>query len=376
MICTKKLDILINKNVTMFNLKDVLNSIILGDCIENMKKIPSESVNLIFADPPYFMQLQGSLYRPDQSKVDAVDDEWDKFDSFKIYDKFTREWLLECNRILKPNGTIWVIGSYHNIFRVGKEIQDIGFWILNDIIWIKSNPMPNFLGTRFNNAHETLIWASKSKNSKYTFHYKSLKAGNNDLQMRSDWYLGICQGEERLKDKNGKKVHTTQKPMELLFRVIMSSTNVGDVILDPFSGTGTTATVAKRLNRSYIGLERDETYYKESIKRLDTVKPIAKELLEYRIEKKEPLVAFTNLIEKGMIKIGQILIDKKNNIGIVNADGTITLKNEFVGSIHKTGAHLQEKESCNGWTYWFLKMPEGEAQSIDLIRKMYRAKYM
>lgn len=353
----------------------ILNSIILGDSIEVMKKIPDNSIDLIFADPPYYMQLQGDLYRPNQSKVDAVNDEWDKFSSFTEYDKFSNNWLKEAHRILKVNGAIWVIGSYHNIFRVGKIIQDIGYWILNDIVWIKSNPMPNFKGTRFNNAHETLIWASKNQKSKYTFHYKSLKASNEDLQMRSDWYLGICQGDERLKDTEGKKVHSTQKPIDLLFRVILSTSNVGDIILDPFSGTGTTAAVAKKLSRNYIGIEKEETYYKASIDRLNKIIPLEKDVLEYKIETKPPLVAFNQLLVKGLLKTNQVLCDKKNNIAKINIDGTITLSDGFTASIHKTGAYLQNKDSCNGWTYWFLQSNEGNIL-LDDIRKIYREKFL
>ncbi len=356
-------------------LHSILNNIVLGNSIEVMKKIPTNSIDLIFADPPYYMQLQGELYRPNQSKVSSVDDEWDKFSGFKEYDKFSNDWLNEAHRILKKNGAIWVIGSYHNIFRVGKIIQDIGYWILNDIVWIKSNPMPNFKGTRFNNAHETLIWASKNKDSKYTFHYKSLKASNEDLQMRSDWYLGICQGEERLKGNDGKKIHSTQKPIDLLFRVILSTSNVGDIILDPFSGTGTTAAVAKKLGRQYIGIEKEELYYASSIERLNKVIPLQKEVLEYRIEYKLPLVAFSQLLVKGLIKTNQKLCDKKGNIANINIDGTITLNDGFTASIHKVGAHLQNKESCNGWTYWFLNTNNGNIL-IDDIRKLYREKYL
>jgi DNA modification methylase len=359
----------------MSNIKDFENKIILGDCIEVMKKIPSNSIDLIFADPPYFMQLQGDLYRPDQSKVGAVNDEWDKFSSFLEYDKFTKDWLKECYRILKDNGSFWTIGSYHNIFRVGKEMQDIGFWILNDVVWIKHNPMPNFKGTRFNNAHETLVWATKNKNSKYTFHYKSMKSFNDDVQMRSDWYLPICQGEERLKDGMGVKVHTTQKPLELLFRILISTSNENDIVLDPFSGTATTAAAAKRLGRKYIGIEKDKNYIKHSEDRLSKIKKLDQSLLEYKIEIKEPLVGFGSLIEKGMIKAGQELIDKRGNIAKINIDSSIELEDGFVGSIHKTGAHLQGKESCNGWEYWYL-INGSKKILINEIRKMYRVKYL
>ena len=244
-----------------------IDTILVGDCIERMNALPAGSVDLIFADPPYNLQLGGDLQRPDGSQVDAVDDDWDKFDNFAAYDKFTQEWLAEARRILKPDGTLWVIGSYHNIFRVGATLQDQGFWILNDIIWRKSNPMPNFKGTRFTNAHETLIWAAKSDKARYTFHYRSMKTLNDELQMRSDWVIPICGGKERLK-LNGTKAHPTQKPEALLYRILLACTNPGDVVLDPFFGTGTTGAVAKRLQRHWIGCERYSTYCKVAEERI------------------------------------------------------------------------------------------------------------
>ena len=283
----------------------IKNTIINGDCIEELKKIPSRSIDLIFADPPYNLQLKNELYRPNQTKVDGVFDEWDKFDSIQEYDKFTVKWLSECRRVLKDDATIWVIGSYHNIFRVGAILQNLGFWILNDILWIKTNPMPNFMGTRFNNAHETMIWASKNKESKYTFHYKALKVFNDDLQMRSDWHIPICSGDERIKH-NGQKAHSTQKPEELLYRVILSTSNAGDLVLDPFSGSGTTAAVAKKLQRNFIGIEKEEFYVNIAKERLKRIKPIAQEFLEYPIERPIPKVPFGNLIEKNLIEVGKI----------------------------------------------------------------------
>ncbi len=357
----------------MSNIKDFENKIILGDCIKNLKKIPDNSIDLIFADPPYNMQLNGELWRPNQTKVNAVDDEWDKYDSFKHYDNFTIAWLKECKRVLKENGTIWVIGSYHNIFRVGKIIQDLGYWILNDIIWIKTNPMPNFKGTRFNNAHETLIWASKNKKSKYNFHYKSMKVFNDDKQMRSDWYIPLCKGKERIKI-NGKKAHSTQKPEELLYRVILSSSNIEDIILDPFMGSGTTGAIAKKLGRKYIGFEKEENYKKIAEDRIKKVMPIDKELLNYQIERPKPKVPFGNLIKEGYIKVGDILVDKySNNKSKINANATIT--NKEVGSIHSISAKILNKRNNNGWSFWYV-IRDGKLKSIDELRYEYAKEFM
>jgi DNA modification methylase len=356
------------------DIKEVENKIILGDCIEKLKEFPANSVDLIFADPPYNMQLQGDLWRPNQTKVDAVDDEWDKFSSFKDYDEFTFNWLKECKRVLKEDGTIWVIGSYHNVFRVGKIIQDLGFWILNDVIWMKTNPMPNFKGTRFNNAHETLIWASKNKISNYKFHYKSMKAFNDDKQMRSDWYIPICQGEERIR-VNGEKAHSTQKPEELLYRVILSSTNVGDVILDPFMGSGTTGAVAKLLRRNYIGIEKDKFYKKVAEDRIKKVVPLDEDALLYQIERPKPKVPFGNLIKEGYIKVGEILVDKfKNNKAKVLADGTLNYGGDF-GSIHYLSARILEQETNNGWDFWYV-IRNGKLKSINDLRYEYAKKFL
>jgi len=351
-----------------------VNTIHSGDCIELLKQIPDNSVDLIFADPPYNLQLNGELYRPNQTKVDAVNDEWDKFDSKEDYDKFTTAWMKECHRILKNTGSFWVIGTYHNIFRVGTILQNTGFWMLNDVIWVKPNPMPNFKGTRFNNAHETLIWATKSKSSSYTFHYHSLKVMNDDLQMRSDWWIPICQGDERIK-VNGQKAHSTQKPAELLFRIILSTSNPGDIVLDPFSGSGTTAAVAKRLGRKYIAFDREEFYVQVAKDRLEKIKPIEKQLLEYRIETKKPKVPFGSLIEKGYVKIGEYLYSKdQKTFAQVNADSTLS-KDEITGSIHSVSAAILKKLSSNGWSYWYVKR-ENKLVSIDELRYDYERKFL
>jgi len=351
-----------------------LNKIHQGDCIELLKKLPDNSVDLIFADPPYNLQLNGELYRPNQTKVDAVNDAWDKFESKEDYDKFTTLWLKECHRVLKNSGSMWVIGTYHNIFRVGTILQNIGFWLLNDIIWIKTNPMPNFKGTRFNNAHETLIWATKSKSSNYTFHYHSMKVMNDDLQMRSDWLIPICQGEERIK-VNGQKAHSTQKPAELLYRIIISTSNPDDIVLDPFSGSGTTAAVAKRLGRKYIAFEREPFYVKIANERLEKIIPLDKPLLEYKIEKRKPKVPFGCLIEKGYVKIGENLFSRDGKyFAQVQADASL-LFNGIAGSIHKISATILKKENHNGWSYWYIRR-DNKLISIDQLRHDYENKFL
>jgi len=346
----------------------------LGDCIEILRGLPDKSVDMVFADPPYNLQLGGDLLRPDNSKVDAVDDDWDKFDSFAAYDGFCRDWLKECRRVLKDEGSIWVIGSYHNIFRLGSAIQDLGFWVLNDIIWRKSNPMPNFKGTRFTNAHETLIWAAKSRDQKrYTFNYDAMKAFNEDTQMRSDWTLALCTGEERIKGEDGKKAHPTQKPESLLYRVIMAATKPGDVILDPFFGTGTTGAAAKRLGRKFIGIERDETYAKVAETRIKSVLPAKPEDLAVMGSKRaEVKVPFGALVEAGMLVPGDILYGPKgSHQARVRADGSL-VSGELSGSIHKLGALLENAPACNGWTYWQFKTDTG-MRSIDALRAEVRA---
>ena len=339
-----------------------------GDSLEELKKIPDESFDLIFADPPYNLQLKGKLTRPDRSKVSAVNDKWDKFENFKKYDDFTYAWLSECKRVLKKNGAIWIIGSYHNIFRVGTAIQNLGFWILNDVIWNKKNPMPNFRGTRFTNAHETLIWASKSKKSKYTFNYQSLKCLNDDLQMRSNWELPICSGVERLK-KNGKKVHSTQKPEALLHRILLATSNKNDLVLDPFLGSGTTATVAKKLGRNYYGIEKEKSYFKAAEQRLKNTIPIEDDYLDtLKNNRSKPRIPFGSLVELGIIKPGTTIFDNKKKISAkIMADGSIKHA-QTEGSIHKVAAKILGTESCNGWTYWHYNL-NGSAVPIDHLRQ-------
>ena len=347
------------------------NRIINGESINELKKIPNETFDLIFADPPYNLQLENNLVRPDNSKVNAVNDKWDQFDSFKSYDQFTNEWLSECKRVLKKNGCIWVIGSYHNIFRVGKIIQDLNFWILNDIIWNKNNPMPNFRGTRFTNAHETLIWASKSKKSKYTFNYQSMKSFNDDLQMRSTWNFPICGGKERLKI-NGVKLHSTQKPEALLHRIILASSNKNDFILDPFLGSGTTAVVSKKLGRVYYGIEKEKKYFDASIKRVKKTNLIKDEYLDViKNNKSKPRIPFGSLIELGAIKPGTEIFDQQKKIyAKVMVDGSIRYKGNE-GSIHKVAAQILGAESCNGWTYWHYQVGN-RLKPIDELRQNLR----
>ena len=350
-----------------------VDRILEGDCVAELSRLPAKSVDLVFADPPYNLQLEGALQRPDQSLVDAVDDDWDKFASFADYDTFTRAWLTECRRVLKPDGTLWVIGSYHNIFRVGTILQDLGFWILNDIVWRKANPMPNFRGRRFTNAHETMIWASLSPKAKsYTFHYEALKAGNEDLQVRSDWYFPICTGHERLKDEEGRKTHPTQKPEALLARVLMSSSNPGDVVLDPFFGTGTTGAVAKKLGRHFIGIERDPTYAKAARKRIAAVIPVdPASFAEPPAKRSEPRIPFQAVIEAGLLQPGAQLVDEKGRYSaLVRADGTLAL-GQVVGSIHKIGALAQGLPACNGWTFWHCETKDG-LKPIDIHRQTLR----
>ena len=349
-------------------------TIIEGDCIEALRALPDRSVDLVFADPPYNLQLGGDLLRPDNSKVDAVDDHWDQFASFAAYDAFTRDWLTECRRVLKDNGSLWVIGSYHNIFRVGSTLQDLGFWILNDVIWRKSNPMPNFKGTRFTNAHETLIWAAKGQGAKrYTFNYDAMKMANDELQMRSDWTLPLCTGEERVKDADGNKGHPTQKPEALLHRVILSSSKPGDLILDPFFGVGTTGAAAKRLGRRFIGLEREPDYVALAKDRIAKVIPVSPEDLDVMGSKRsEPRVPFGQVVEAGLLRPGdKLYCPKGQHMARVRADGSIVV-GDLSGSIHKIGAMVQSQPACNGWTYWHFKTDRG-LTPIDVLRSKVRA---
>ncbi|WP_281407335.1 site-specific DNA-methyltransferase [Methylobacterium sp. P1-11] len=347
-----------------------LDQVVVGDCIAAMNALPASSVDCVFADPPYNLQLgDAGLLRPDQSRVDAVDDDWDKFATFEAYDGFTRDWLAACRRVMKPNATLWVIGSYHNIFRVGSALQDLGYWILNDIVWRKANPMPNFRGKRFTNAHETLIWASRSAESKgYTFHYDALKGGNEDLQMRSDWFIPLCTGEERLKDAEGHKVHPTQKPEALLARTLLAATNPGDVVLDPFFGTGTTGAVAKRLGRRFIGIERETTYAEAARARIASVETLSKAALMVAPTKRaEPRVPFLSVIEAGHIRPGEIVTDERRRFrATVRPDGQLD-NGLVIGSIHKIGALVQGLPACNGWTFWHVERG-GKPVAIDTFR--------
>jgi len=347
-----------------------LGQILDGDCVEAMRKLPDASVDCVFADPPYNLQLGGDLNRPDGSQVDAVTDHWDQFDSFKVYDDFTRAWLSEARRVLKPDGSLWVIGSYHNIYRVGAILQDLGFWILNDIVWRKTNPMPNFKGTRFTNAHETLLWASMGEKAKYHFNYRAMKTLNDELQMRSDWVLPICSGPERLK-QGGHKVHPTQKPEALLYRVLLATTEKGDVVLDPFFGTGTTGAVAKRLGREWIGCERENVYRDAAYARIDKELPLDESVIETMQSKKAaPRVAFGALVENGYLKPGTEVFDKQRKwVATVRADGSLSYGKQ-VGTIHGLGKDLQGAPSCNGWTFWHYD-DGGEIKPIDAARQMY-----
>jgi modification methylase len=350
-----------------------LDTILEGDCVAEMARLPDKSVDMIFADPPYNLQLGGDLFRPEGGRVDAVDDEWDKFDSLTAYDNFTREWLDQARRILKDDGTIWVIGSYHNIYRVGSLLQDADFWILNDIVWRKANPMPNFRGTRFTNAHETLIWCAKDEKARYTFNYRAMKALNDDLQMRSDWLLPICSGGERVKGENGSKAHPTQKPEALLYRILLACTKPGDVILDPFFGTGTTGAVARRLGRRWIGIEREQAYVKVAKERIASTLPLDESAMQTVPDKRDaPRVAFGVLVESGLVPPGTVLTDSRRRwSATVRADGSISCESH-AGSIHKVGAALQGAPSCNGWTFWHVE--EGGALTLlDGLRQQHLA---
>ena len=348
-----------------------LDSIVVGDCIRAMRALPARSVDMIFADPPYNLQLGGELFRPDGSHVDAVTDAWDKFDTFAHYDAFTRAWLAEAHRVLKDDGTLWVIGSYHNIFRVGAAVQDLGYWILNDIVWRKANPMPNFKGTRFTNAHETLIWAAKGERSRYTFNYRAMKSLNDELQMRSDWEFPICGGPERLK-RDGVKVHPTQKPEALLYRVLLACTRPGDVVLDPFFGTGTTGAVAKRLGRRWIGIEQEADYCNAAPARIEASLPLDEAALRtMQSPKGQPKVAFGVLVENALLAPGAVLTDaRRKHRAIVRADGSLESPCGAIGSIHKLGSTLQGAPACNGWVFWHYEA-DGKLQPIDALRQTY-----
>lgn len=353
-----------------------LNQVVVGDCRDVLGRLPESSIDLVFADPPYNLQLTQNLLRPNRSLVDGVDDAWDQFSTFEEYDAFTREWLTACRRVLKPGGTLWVIGTYHNIYRVGAILQNLNFWILNDVVWIKTNPMPNFRGVRLTNAHETLIWALKERSARYTFNHHALKSLNDDLQMRSDWLLPICFGKERLRI-DGKKVHNTQKPESLLYRILIASTNPGDVVLDPFFGTGTTGAVARSLNRSFIGIERDPAYAEVARQRIAAVLPeVDPALYASPNPRRERRLPFGRLLEEGLLKPGQMLyFDNRTEMAArILSDGSIEY-NEFRGSIHKLARHLALRGPSNGWLKWYFQDPKtGQRQPIDRLRQILRAR--
>ena len=352
--------------------KPLSDRIIEGDCLAEMARLPEGSVDLVFADPPYNLQLNGELHRPDNSRVDGVEEAWDKFAGFAEYDAFTGAWLGECRRLLKPSGALWVIGSYHNIFRIGAILQDLGFWILNDVVWRKSNPMPNFRGRRFTNAHETLLWCAPSREARYTFNYEAMKALNDELQMRSDWLIPLCGGPERLRDGQGKKEHPTQKPEALLHRVLLASTKPGDVVLDPFFGTGTTGAVAKRLGRRFIGIERDPAYAKLARRRIAAIRPAPEETVAVLSRREAPRVPFGNLVERGLLRPGEVLGDASRRWSArVRADGSV-ISAEHRGSIHFVAAQLQGAPACNGWAFWHVERG-GRLKLIDEFRQQLRA---
>lgn len=352
--------------------KKVLNTIINADCIETMNNMEENSVDVIFADPPYYMQLGDALFRPDNTLVNGVFEDWDSFESLAAYDEYTKQWLSAARRVLKDDGSLWVIGSYHNIFRVGYILQNLGFWILNDVVWNKTNPMPNFKGTRFTNAHETLIWAIKNPKAKYTFNYEAMKALNDETQMRSIWELPICTGKERLKNENGEKLHPTQKPEALLYRILLASTKPGDVVLDPFFGTGTTGAVAKKLGRNFIGIERDAAYVKGAEERIKNVETVSDCAMEYTVKKKLQRVPFGAVIEHGMLQPGDMLFDASGkHSATIRSDGSVKSKNAE-GSIHQVGAAEQNAAACNGWEYWYYKDAKKGLVCIDELRQKIR----
>lgn len=362
----------------MDNIQPYINKILQGDCIEVMQLLPEKSIDMVFADPPYFLQLNQELWRPNQTRVQAVEDEWDQFDDWQAYDRFSQSWLAACKRVLRDNGTIWVIGTYHNIYRIGSIMQDLGFWFLNDVVWIKTNPMPNFRGVRFANAHETLIWASKKKGVKYTFNYQAMKTMNDDLQMRSDWTMPICTGAERIKI-DGKKAHSTQKPLALLYRILLASTQPGDIVLDPFFGTGTTGVCAERLHRHWIGIEKESKYIKIAQQRIAEVESHPYDEQIYKVksgENKHPRIPFASLLEQGMLTPGQRLYFKANRdqFAVVKSNGHL-IHGDLEGSIHLVGRQLLNNIPCNGWEVWFYEDTRKSLHPIDLLRREIRKKF-
>jgi len=350
-----------------------LNTIIHSDCLAALADLPEKSVDVIFADPPYNLQLDGELWRPNQTIVDAVTDAWDQFDSFAAYDAFTGEWLSACRRVLSDTGTLWAIGTYHNIFRIGSIMMDLGFWFLNQIAWIKTNPTPNFRGTRFTNAHETLIWAQKHKDAKYVFNYWPMKDLNEGKQMRSDWVLPICTGSERIRT-DGEKAHSTQKPEALLYRVILASTDPGDIVLDPFFGTGTSGAVAKRLHRQWIGIEREAKYVEVARRRIEAItpEPYDAAALDFPDPRRLPRVPFRHLLERGLIQPGATLTfqDRQDITATVLATGKLRC-GELEGSIHQIARELAEGP-INGWDVWFLADGSGKRKPISTLRQIVR----
>jgi len=351
---------------------DSADLIIEGDSLVELAQLPPDSIDLVFADPPYNLQLNGELHRPDNSRVNGVEEDWDRIGGFAEYDAFTRAWLAECRRVLKPSGALWVIGTYHNIYRIGAILQDLGFWLLNDVVWRKANPMPNFRGRRFTNAHETLLWCARSRETRYTFNYEAMKALNEELQMRSDWLIPICGGPERLRRGDGKKAHPTQKPEALLSRILLASTNPGDLVLDPFFGTGTTGAAARRLGRRWLGIERDPVYAEAAAQRIAKVRPLPAVALETaKSRRAEPRIPFGTIIELRILEPGIVLTDERGRLRAeVKADGTLSLAGRQ-GSIHRLGAEVQGKAACNGWTFWHYEA-QGVLKPIDALREQAR----
>ncbi len=351
-----------------------IDQILTGDTLEILPALPEASIDLIFADPPYNLQLQQVLWRPNLTQVDAVDDEWDQFEDFVAYDGFTRDWLKAARHVMKDTATIWVSGTYHNILRVGSIMQDLGFWILNMVTWLKTNAMPNFRGTRLKNDVEFMIWAKRGEQGSYTFHHHQMKQFNQGKQLGCVWAIPVCSGQERLKDEGGRKLHSTQKPEELLQRIILASSKPGDIVLDPFLGSGTTAAVAKRLHRRWIGIEQDARYVRAAQARIDAVQPISRQdpLIADALRQKPPRLPFKSLLDLGYLRPGQLLyLDKPPTQAVILEDGRVKA-NGCVGSIHRLGALLKEVPSCNGWVHWYYVDDAGAYAPIDALRQRAR----
>ncbi|NLX10136.1 MAG: site-specific DNA-methyltransferase [Chloroflexi bacterium] len=346
-----------------------------GDCLEILPTLPPGSVDLVFADPPYNLQLERELWRPNLTKVDAVDDTWDQFDGLHAYDAFTRAWLAAVRAVMKDTATIWISGTYHNIFRVGAMMQDLGFWILNTVTWFKPNAMPNFRGTRLKNDVEFVIWAKRGKQGRYTFNHHPMKRYNASKQLGCVWEIPVCTGPERLRDANGQRLHSTQKPEELLRRIILASSQPGDVVLDPFLGSGTTAAVARLLRRRWIGIEREARYVEAARQRVEAVQPLEPDdpLLAAFVPSRPVRVPFRALIERGYLQPGQpIYLDQPPHTGIVLANGQVQV-DHLIGSIHQLGARLKNAPSCNGWTHWYYHdEATGQRHMLDHLREQVR----